>query len=231
MSYTLKIDSSSGGVPVAGGKGKVLKKKTAADYDTEWGDQVPVGGAKGDVLKKKTAADYDVEWGAAAGGGGGDLFDRFLAMGGFPPSANFATLDVRNDRPVLVFDKATIESIYYESIMNPAWDGAADIRVSLWFMAPLAIAGDVKWGAAFEPQPTTLDLDTDAFETEKTAVGTVSATAGKLTKVDMDFAVADVGALAVDTPYRLRVRRIANDAADTLDEDAQLFKVEIRKKP
>ena len=56
-------------LPPGGAKGKVLLKKSASDYDVEWGDAggssgggLPEGGAAGKFLRKKSATDYDVEW-------------------------------------------------------------------------------------------------------------------------------------------------------------------------
>jgi len=53
------------GVPDGGTTGQVLKKKSDADYDTEWvneGSGLPEGGAEGQILAKKSNSDYDTEW-------------------------------------------------------------------------------------------------------------------------------------------------------------------------
>lgn len=52
-------------LPAGGAQGKVLKKKTATDYDVEWADEtndLPAGGSTGQVLAKSTNYDYAVSW-------------------------------------------------------------------------------------------------------------------------------------------------------------------------
>ena len=54
------------GMPSGGSTGKVLKKASGNDYDTEWADEtgsdVPSGGTTGQVLTKASNDDGDVEW-------------------------------------------------------------------------------------------------------------------------------------------------------------------------
>ena len=56
------------GMPAGGSTGKVLKKRSGTDYDTEWADEsldenpLPSGGTTGQVLAKASADDYDVAW-------------------------------------------------------------------------------------------------------------------------------------------------------------------------
>ena len=56
------------GMPAGGAAGKVLKKVSGNDYDTEWADEsldenpLPSGGTAGQVLAKNSGTDYDVKW-------------------------------------------------------------------------------------------------------------------------------------------------------------------------
>lgn len=58
------------GVPAGGSQGQVLKKKTGADYATEWADEsgggsehgIPSGGSTNQILAKDSDDDYDVHW-------------------------------------------------------------------------------------------------------------------------------------------------------------------------
>jgi len=57
-----------------GETGQVLKKKSNASYDVEWGEgggTLPPAGTTGQVLKKTSGDDYDTEWSDDGGGGGG----------------------------------------------------------------------------------------------------------------------------------------------------------------
>lgn len=67
--YDVEWGDAPGGVPSGGAAGNILRKKSATDYDAEWGGgAVPSGGAKNKVLRKKSATDYDTEWGDVPGG-------------------------------------------------------------------------------------------------------------------------------------------------------------------
>lgn len=52
------------GVPVGGALHQILRKKTTADYDTEWANEtgLPVGGTSNQVLAKRSATDFDYQW-------------------------------------------------------------------------------------------------------------------------------------------------------------------------
>lgn len=52
------------GVPVGGALHQILRKKTTADYDTEWANAtgLPAGGTSGQVLAKLSATDFDFQW-------------------------------------------------------------------------------------------------------------------------------------------------------------------------
>lgn len=71
MEYVATGEAANG-VPSAGAAGQVLKKNSAADYDTIWGDEngLPIGGTTGQVLKKNSETNYDVIWGDDTGGSG-----------------------------------------------------------------------------------------------------------------------------------------------------------------
>ena len=72
------------GMPAGGSTGKVLKKKSGTDYDTEWADEtldenpLPSGGTTGQILKKHSGTDYDVEWGDNSAIPSGGLAGRAL---------------------------------------------------------------------------------------------------------------------------------------------------------
>lgn len=156
-----------------------------------------------------------------------DTLAVFTMQANEPPAAAYATLDARNGHLVLDFDAATAEAAVFRGVLPRAYAGGG-LTVRLTWMASTATAGNVVWETAFERGDT--DLDSDSFATAVTATGGASATSGVTTATDLAHADgAAIDGLAAGEMFRLRVRRLGADAADTMTGDAELVAVEIRE--
>ena len=153
---------------------------------------------------------------------GNTLFE-LMPQANEPPSSAYATLDTRNGICVLDFDAASIESAVFRGVLPSHYAGGG-LTLDLFWLGATATSGDVKWGAAWEEQDAgNNDLDADAFGTESTQTTTTNGTSGKVTKSTITITHANMGSPAAGDPFRLKIRRIANDAADTMTGDAQLL--------
>lgn len=142
-----------------------------------------------------------------------------------PPATNYATLDTRNNRPVLDFDDTTQEAAVFTGVLPDDYDGGG-LTVTLWCSMTSAVSGTVGWDVAIErTQASTDDIDSDSFATAATiTAATVPGTSGQVLKMSVNIANgADLDSLAAGELFRLRVRRdVANDTAVG---DAELLRV------
>ena len=159
----------------------------------------------------------------------GDTLLLFTPLHGEPPASNPATLDLRNQHPVLDFDASTNESIVFSSVMPQAYDGGG-VTVYLHYAMSSATSGDVDWDAAFERiGDQQLDIDSDSFAAVNSVDNTtVPGTSGNVDVVSIPFTDgADMDDVAAGEGFRLKVTRDA--ANDTATGDAELLFVEIRE--
>lgn len=162
------------------------------------------------------------------GGGGGTLsLARYDALDNQPPATAFATFDTRNSIAVLDFDAATAEGAVFVGIVPEGADFTTGIRVRVVWMATTATSGAVVWETAFERSTT--DLDADSWGTAKTATATASGTAGIAVTTAVDHSGSEIDGLEAGDLFRVRVRRLGADGADTMSGDAELIAVEVRQ--
>ncbi len=148
------------------------------------------------------------------------------AIGGTPPAASAATLDIRNGHVVLDFDADANETSYFSSVLPKHYAGGS-IACKLHWMATSATSGNVRWSAAFERlESNGPDLDTNGFQTAVEATAAANATSGKLIVTTLTITALD-GAVAGDA-FRIAVTRIATDGTnDTMTSDAELLQLEL----
>lgn len=164
------------------------------------------------------------------GGGGGSAWGiTFKPYDNEPPAASFATLDLRNNRPVLDFDTTTQEIAVFSGVLPYDYAGGG-LTVTLYCALSSATTGTVGWDVAFErTQAGTDDIDSDSFASAQTVTAvTVPGTPGvTLTmSVNVSNGVA-MDNLAAGEMFRLRIRR--DVATDTATGDAELLSVHIRE--
>ena len=143
----------------------------------------------------------------------------------FPPlSSNFSAaasspqFGVRNGHRLINFDDTTVEQNFYTGVMPLAYAGAG-LTAEIEFLAATAIVGDVVWGISFERAST--DFDADSFAAEITVTQTTGGTSGIPTKASIAFTNSQIDGLFAGEQFRIRLRRVATDAADTMVGDAQ----------
>ena len=152
------------------------------------------------------------------------------AQDGRAPASNAATLDLRNNHPVLDFDDTTDESADFEGVMPRNYAGGG-VTVYLHY-ADTAIAGVLIWEAAFERiGDGSQDIDSDGFAATQTSGSlTVPATSGNVDIISIAFTDgAQMDSVAVGEAFRLRINRDANNVLDTLVGDAELLFAELKE--
>lgn len=160
----------------------------------------------------------------------GDTLAILLPQAYEPPATNYATLDVRNQHPVLEFDTATQEGAVWTGKM-PQHYGGGNIVARVTWMADTATTGTIGWDSTLEIiDAGTLDTDADSFATAQTiTAATVSGTSGVTSETTVTHTAGAAGtdSIVAGSPFRYRLRRdVANDTATG---DAQVLVVELRE--
>jgi len=160
----------------------------------------------------------------------GDTLLTFTPQCNEPPSANFATLDTRNEHPVLDFNDTTNESAVFSAIMPRHYVGTTGVTVYLHYAMTSAEANTVDWDVAFERiGDQQLDIDGDSFAAVNSVDNTtVPGTTGLVDVISVAFTNgADMDSVAAGESFRLKVTRdaVSDDAAG----DAELLFVEIKE--
>lgn len=159
----------------------------------------------------------------------GDTLLIFTPLHNEPTTSNFATLDTRNQHPVLDFDASTNEDAVFSAVMPQSYAGGG-VTVFLHYALSSATSGNTDWDVAFERiGDQQLDIDGDSFAAVNSVDNTtVPGTSGLVDIVSIAFTDgADMDSVAVGESFRIKVTRDA--AADTATGDAELVKVEIRE--
>jgi hypothetical protein len=132
----------------------------------------------------------------------------------------------RNGHPTIAYDAATQEDVDYVSSVPIGYTGT-NLAVHIDWVAATATTGDVVWAALFERlTPGGSDLDADDFAAAVQATATTtSATSGVVTRTTITVTQAQADSIAAVDAYRLRVRRVAANAGDTMVGDAQVVGV------
>ena len=149
----------------------------------------------------------------------------FSPLANEPPLSGFAVIDLRNGHPVLDFDDSAVEVAQFTGQLPATYTGGADIDVDLQWGAPSATSGAVVWRASLERLDTATDIDADSFGTTvSSGAVTVPGTSGQslVTTITLSGA-GELDSIAAGERYRLRVERLATDAADTAAGDAELI--------
>jgi hypothetical protein len=159
----------------------------------------------------------------------GDSLHTFHPYNNEPPSANFATLDTRNNHPILDFDKDTDESAIFSDIMPRNYLGGG-ITVYVHWAADGVTINDVVWDVSFERIGTAQDLDADSFAAVQSVTDTAPGTDGFVAIASISFTDgAQMDSIAVGELYRIKVTRDADSGNDDLDADAQLCGIELKE--
>lgn len=159
----------------------------------------------------------------------GDTLLVFTPLANEPPSANYATLDLRNYHPVLDFDDTTNESAVFTGVM-PRHYASGGVTVYIHYAMTSATSGDIDWDVAFERiGDQEIDIDSDSFAAVNSVDNTtVPGTSGNVDIVSVAFTDgADMDTVSIGEAFRLKITRDA--ASDTGSGDAELIAVEIKE--
>ena len=167
---------------------------------------------------------------AQAGGGGSvSHLETFRPQQNEPPTSAFATLDLRNNIPVLDFDdSATIEDAVFGGVMSNDYANGG-LTVIIQWSATSATTGNVVWEAAIERwADDAFDIDADGFATENTATCTTASASGEVDYCTITFTDgADMDSLTDGEGFRIKISRDGDDASDTMTGDAELLRVHL----
>jgi hypothetical protein len=145
-----------------------------------------------------------------------------------PPASNFATIDLRNQHPVLDFDATTNESAVFSAIM-PRNYGGNGVTVNIHY-AMTATSGTIDWDAAFERiGDQQQDIDADGFAAFKSVDNMqVPSTSGLVDVVSVSFSDGtEMDNVQTGEGFRLKIQRDA--ANDDATGDAELLFVEVKE--
>lgn len=160
----------------------------------------------------------------------GDTLLIFTPLHNEPPASNYATLDNRNQHPVLDFDDTTNESAIFTGVMPRNYAGTTGVTVYIHYAMSSAVANTIDWDVAFERiGDQQQDIDADGFAAVQSVDNTtVPGTSGNVDIVSVAFANgAEMDSVAVGESFRLKVTRDA--ASDDAAGDAELVAVEIKE--
>lgn len=159
----------------------------------------------------------------------GDTLAIFGPLHNEPTLTNFATLDTRNQHPLLSFDPTTNQDAVFSSVMPRAYGGGG-VTTYVHYSMATAITGDLDWDVSFERiGDQQQDLDSDGFAAANSVDNTtVPGTAGLVDIVNTTFTDgADMDSIAVGEKYRVKVTRDA--VSDTAAGAAQIVALEIKE--
>jgi len=160
----------------------------------------------------------------------GDTLLIFTPQMNEPPSSNYATLDLRNQHPVLDFNDTTNESAVFSAVMPQNYAGTTGVTVYIHYAMSTATADTIDWDAAFERiGDQQQDIDSDNFAAvNSTDDTTVPGTSGNVDIISIAFTNgSDMASVAAGEGFRLKITRDA--ASDDASGDAELRFVEIRE--
>ena len=160
----------------------------------------------------------------SAAGGGTKTVEKLTPMTSQPPASAFATLDTRNSIALLDFDDTSAEGAFWVSIMPEGVVLTSGLIAKIHAMATTAVTGAYMLEVSVERMNT--DTDSDSFDTVATGSSTTNATSGIITVTTINLTTID--SIAAGDAYRVKIRRLPGDAADTMAGDLELVAVEIR---
>lgn len=212
-------------LPPSPSVGQISQQNGRTYVWTSFGTWELTGNVAGHAASHGSTGSDPLTLSAAQISGLGTTLQRFTARDNQPPASGFATLDTRNSVLVLEFDSTTEESATFVGIVHDAATLTNGLVVRLWWMADTATSGNVRWGVQFERSGT--DLDADSYDSNAQVTSAASGTSGIESVAEITITTID--SLAAGARFRLRVYRVAADAAnDTMTGDAQLVAVEVR---
>jgi hypothetical protein len=160
----------------------------------------------------------------------GDSLLIFQPYNNEPPPTDYATLDLRNNHPVLDFEQNSGTFAVFSAVLPRNYDGGGITSYVHW-SADGVTANDVIWGVAFERiGDGQQDIDSDGFASFNIVTGTAPGTDGFVTIDNIAFTNgAEIDSIAVGELFRIKVWRDAEAGGDDMVADAELHAVELKE--
>lgn len=145
----------------------------------------------------------------------GDSLGFWDALSSRPPGGGAPVITGINNDIVIMFDPASDNTTYFFGYL-PSSYGGGNLQVHLFWNTTDDTADNIKIDVAFERrQPGTYDFDNgDDFGTDSSTLITVSDDT-LLNTTMIVITAANAGTPVAGEPFRLRVRRDADDGTDT----------------
>lgn len=159
----------------------------------------------------------------------GDTLLIFTPLSNEPPNSNYATLDLRNNHPVLDFIDSTYRKAFFTSVLPRSYTGGG-LTIIIWFAMSSANNGNVLWKTAIERIAEVLNIEADGFAGYVAQIQAVAGTSGIVAKAEIEFTDgAAMDNLEAGELFRFEVRRDGGEGSDTASGDAELLAVEIKE--
>ena len=157
----------------------------------------------------------------------GDTILVFDPLANHPPTANFATLDLRGEFVVLDFDASANESAQFQAVVPSHYKGG-ELHVVVTGTSTSATSGNVKLRVELTPIAAGINLDSlPAASVSGDLVVACPATSGVL--VESEFDALSVADLEAGEILRVQITRLASDGADTMAGDWELVGVAVKE--
>lgn len=171
-------------------------------------------------------------WTVVTTSNSGQTVGMFFPTDNEPPSSNYATFDVRNGHPILVFPDAVVYAAIFTSVL-PRRYGGNGLTILINWMNSTTSTNKVCFSATLERMDVgTTDLDTDSFGTQviDTTGVAASATSGIQSQTSIALTTgAQMDSVVAGDCFRLKITRETGQANDTQAGDAQIVSIEIKE--
>ena len=160
----------------------------------------------------------------------GDTLVVFHPYNNEPPSSNQATIDLRNQHPVLDFAADATERAVFSYIMPQHYDGGGVTVYAHFTMTSDTNTGHgVRIDGAFEDDGSQ-DIDADGFASAQSVTAAPNGTSGIETVAQISFTDgAQMDGVGAGDRFRFYIERDHDHADDDATGDMELGQVEIRE--
>ena len=160
----------------------------------------------------------------------GDTLLIFTPLHNEPPASDYATLDVRNQHPVLDFDASADESAVFSAVMPRNYSGGGvTVYVTGSWSSDTDNGHTTQLEVSFERiGDGQQDIDINGFAAAKDCTLTVNSTGGKTDIGSVSFTDgAQMDSVAAGELFRLKVLCDTSDSTST--GDFELLSIEIKE--
>jgi len=155
-----------------------------------------------------------------------DTLVVFTPLSAELPGSNSASVDVRNNHPIIDFDASADEYVNFSNVIPNHYDNG-DIKAIIHYSMSSATTGNVIWNVAFERiDEEGQSLDSDGFAAYRSVTDTVPSTNGHIGVCEITFTQTQADSVEKGEGFRISVYR---DTDDTAAGDAELNFIELRE--